>query len=95
MLKDFNDYAKYTEFMNAYEDELYELCTESPRKWQKIKMQLGEKQYDLDSDDRIFLAAMEATEFSARIMADRDYIENHPLLKELDEIEIYDDDYDE
>lgn len=93
MLKDFNDYAKYTEFMNAYEDELYELCTESPRKWQKIKMQLGDKQYDVDSDDRIFLAAMEATEFSAKIMDDRDYIENHPLLKELDEIyDQYDED---
>ena len=93
MLKDFNDYAKYKEFMNAYEDELYELCTESPRKWQKIKMQLGDKQYDVDSDDRIFLAAMEATEFSAKIMDDRDYIENHPLLKELDEIyDQYDED---
>ena len=95
MLKDFNDYEKYTEFMNAYEDELYELCTESPGKWQKIKMQLEDKQYDVESDDRIFLAAMEATEFSAKIMDDRDYIENHPLLKELDEIEIYDDEYDE
>lgn len=93
MLKNFNDYAKYKEFMNAYEDELYELCTESPRKWQKIKMQLGDKQYDVDSDDRIFLAAMEATEFSAKIMDDRDYIENHPLLKELDEIyDQYDED---
>ena len=93
MLKDWNDYAKYREFMNAYEDELYELCTESPKKWQKIKMQLGDKKYDEDSNERIMLAAMEATEFSAKIMDDRDYIENHPLLKELDEVDVqWDDD---
>ena len=79
--------------MNAYEDELYELCTESPKKWQKIKMQLGDKKYDEDSNERIMLAAMEATEFSAKIMDDRDYIENHPLLKELDEVDVqWDDD---
>ena len=88
MLKDWNDYAKYVEFMESYEDELYELCTESPRKWQKIKMQLGDKQYDVNSDDRIFLAAMEMTEFNVRINEDEEYIDGHPLLKELEEVDV-------
>jgi hypothetical protein len=95
MLRDYDDYAKYIEFMESYENQLYVLCKESPEEWAEIKSKLINKQYDVESYDRIYLAAMEATEFSAKIMDDRDYIENHPLLKELDEIEIYDDEYDE
>ncbi len=86
MLKDFMDYAKYVDFMNAYEDELYALCTEYPEKWQKIKASLNNKQYDVESDERIFLAGMKTTEFYVKICEDEDYIASHPLLSELNKI---------
>ena len=35
MIKDLMEYAKYKEFMNAYEDELFELCTDYPEEYKK------------------------------------------------------------
>ena len=93
MIKDLMEYAKYEEFMNAYEDELYELCTDYPEEYKKLKAQLENKKYDVGSDERIYLAAMEATEFSARIY-DEEHIERTPLLKKLAEIESQYDDED-
>ncbi len=83
---DLMEYAKYEEFMNSYEDELYELYTDHPEEYRKLKIQLENKRYDVDSDERIFLAAMEATEFYARIN-DEEHVERTPLLKKLAEIE--------
>ena len=38
MLKDFDDYTKYIEFMECYEDQLYVICKEFPENWyMKIK----------------------------------------------------------
>ena len=96
MIKDWTEYVKYIEFMESYEDALYELCVNDPKEWQKLKMQLSDKKYDVGSDERIYLAAMEATEFSARIN-DEDNIAKSPLLKRLDEISskyVYDDEDD-
>lgn len=91
MIKDLNSYVKYVEFMTAYEDELYALYTEQPDKWQKIKSQLKNKQYDVESDDCIFLAGMEAIEFYVKVSEDDKYVAEHPLLSELAKIEIEDD----
>ncbi len=95
MLKDYDDYAKYIEFMESYEDELYVLCTEFPEKWEMIKKKLINNQYDVESNDRIFLTCMESTEFYVKVNDNEEYITNHPLLRELAEIEIEDDDADE
>ena len=40
MINDLMEYAKYKEFMNAYEDELFELCTDYPEEYKKLKAQL-------------------------------------------------------
>jgi len=88
MIKDFNDYIKYIEFIESYEDELYALYTDSPNKWEKIKEKLKNSQFDVEPDNRIFLAGMEATEFYCKVNDDEDYIKKHPLLSELSEIEI-------
>lgn len=95
MLNNLNDYAKYIEFMDSYEDELYVLCTKSPKKWKKIKTAFENKQYDVDPENRIFLAGMEAMEFYVKICEDEDYIASHPLLCELYQIEIDDGDEDD
>ena len=95
MLRDYDDYAKYIEFMESYENQLYVLCKESPEEWAEIKSKLINKQYDVESYDRICLAAMEATEFFLKVNEDDDYIDEHPLLSALSEIEIDDDDDDE
>ena len=88
MLKDFNDYIKYIEFIESYEDELYALYTDSPDKWKIIKEKLKNSQLDVESDNRIFLAGMEATEIYCKVNDDEEYIKNHPLLSVLSEIEI-------
>lgn len=88
MLRDYDDYAKYIEFMESYEDQLYVLCKDAPEEWAEIKSKLINKQYDVESYDRIYLAAMEATEFFLKVNEDEDYIEEHPLLSALSEIEI-------
>ena len=95
MLRDYDDYAKYIEFMESYENQLYVLCKESPEEWAEIKSKLINKQYDVESYDRIYLAAMEATEFFLKVNEDDDYIDEHPLLSALSEIEIDDEEYDE
>ena len=95
MLRDYDDYAKYIEFMESYENQLYVLCKESPEEWAEIKSKLINKQYDVESYDRIYLAAMEATEFFLKVNEDNDYIDEHPLLSALSEIEIDDEDEDE
>lgn len=95
MLRDYDDYAKYIEFMESYENQLYVLCKESPEEWAEIKSKLINKQYDVESYDRIYLAAMEATEFFLKVNEDVDYIDEHPLLSALSEIEIDDEDEDE
>ena len=95
MLRDYDDYAKYIEFMESYENQLYVLCKESPEEWAEIKSKIINKQYDFESYDRIYLAAMEATEFFLKVNEDNDYIDEHPLLSALSEIEIDDDDDDE
>ena len=92
MLRDYDDYAKYIEFMESYENQLYVLCKESPEEWAEIKSKLINKQYDVESYDRIYLAAMEATEFFLKVNEDDDYIDEHPLLSALSEIEIEDED---
>ena len=92
MLRDYDDYAKYIEFMESYENQLYVLCKESPEEWAEIKSKLINKQYDVESYDRIYLAAMEATEFFLKVNEDDDYIDEHPLLSALSEIEIDDED---
>ena len=74
--------------MESYEDQLYVLCKDSPEEWAEIKSKLINKQYDVESYDRIYLAAMEATEFLLKVNEDDDYIEEHPLLSALSEIEI-------
>ena len=95
MLRDYDDYAKYIEFMESYENQLYVLCKESPEEWAEIKSKLINKQYDVESYDRIYLAAMEATEFFLKVNEDNDYIDEHPLLSALSEIEIDDEEEDE
>ena len=95
MLRDYDDYAKYIEFMESYENQRYVLCKESPEEWAEIKSKLINKQYDVESYDRIYLAAMEATEFFLKVNEDDDYIDEHPLLSALSEIEIDDEDEDE
>ena len=95
MLRDYDDYAKYIEFMESYENQLYVLCKESPEEWAEIKSKLINKQYDVESYDRIYLAAMEATEFFLKVNEDDDYIDEHPLLSALSEIEIDDEEEDE
>ena len=60
--------------------------TDYPEEYKKLKAQLENKKYDVGSDERIYLAAMEATEFCARIY-DEEHIERTPLLKKLSEIE--------
>ena len=95
MLRDYDDYAKYIEFMESYENQLYVLCKESPEEWAEIKSKLINKQYDVESYDRIYLAAMEATEFFLKVNEDDDYIDEHPLLSALSDIVIDDDDDDE
>lgn len=92
MLRDYDDYAKYIEFMESYEDQLYVLCKEYPEEWDEIKGKLINKQYDVESYDRIYLAAMEATEFFLKVNEDEEYVESHPLLSALSEIEIDNDD---
>ena len=95
MLRDYDDYAKYIEFMESYENQLYVLCKESPEEWAEIKSKLINKQYDVESYDRIYLAAMEATEFFLKVNEDDDYIDEHPLLSALSEIEIDDEENEE
>lgn len=95
MLRDYDDYAKYIEFMESYENQLYVLCKESPEEWAEIKSKLINKQYDVESYDRIYLAAMEATEFFLKVNEDDDYIDEHPLLSALSEIEIDDEEENE
>lgn len=95
MLRDYDDYAKYIEFMESYENQLYVLCKESPEEWAEIKSKLINNQYDVESYDRIYLAAMEATEFFLKVNEDEDYIDEHPLLSALSEIEIEDEDDEE
>lgn len=95
MLRDYDDYAKYIEFMESYENQLYVLCKESPKVWAEIKSKLINKQYDVESYDRIYLAAMEATEFFLKINEDEDYIEEHPLLSALSEMWIDDEEDDD
>ena len=95
MLRDYDDYAKYIEFMESYENQLYVLCKESPEEWAEIKSKLINKQYDVESYDRIYLGAMEATEFFLKVNEDDDYIDEHPLLSALSEIEIDDEEDDD
>ncbi len=88
MLRDYDDYAKYIEFMESYEDQLYVLCKDAPEEWSEIKSKLINTQYDVESYDRIYLAAMEATEFFLKVNEDENYIAEHPLLSALSEIDI-------
>ena len=37
--------------MNAYEDELFELCTDYPEEYKKLKAQLENKKYDVQGAD--------------------------------------------
>lgn len=94
MIKDLMEYAKYEEFMRAYENGLYDLYKNRPEEYKTFKAQLENYRYDVGSNERIYLAAMEATEFYAKIN-DKNHIENTPFLKRIAELESQYEDEDE
>ncbi len=94
MIKDLVEYGKVQKFIGAYDNQLYLFCLSDREKWDKLKAQLEEEK-DKDPNNRIYLAAMELTEFEVKICEDDNYIEEHPLIHILDWEEYGEDDDDE